>query len=126
MKWFWRAMSVALALVIIGGGITYGVRWATTQWTKYGCFTVNYVDLRGGYAPSPALYTTIGVIDNYADENVYMGDIGKWHAGDRYCGPITYGNGQRNPIVFFGPRVDTSHEFPPSPFAPPPTVGDAP
>jgi hypothetical protein len=112
MKVFFRVFAVLVALLLVAGGIYGAVLYGTHTWVRNGCFTVNYVDLRGGYAPAPALYTTIGVIDDERNQNVWPGDVGKWHAGDSYCGPITYGVGQMGGIVFFGPRVNTSHEVP--------------
>ena len=124
MKLFFRLMSVLFALVIVAGGIYAGVQYGTHTWTRNGCFTVNYVDLRAGYAPA-GVYTSIGVIDDYSNDNIGLGEIGKWKSGDSYCGPITYGVGQIGGIVFFGPRVNTSHAVPGNPFAPT-AVGDGP
>jgi hypothetical protein len=122
----WTKILLGLSIVaVVASGITAGVLYGTHTWVRNGCFTVNYVDLRGGYAPAPALYTSIGVIDDERNQNVWPGDVGKWHAGDSYCGPITYGVGQYGGIVFFGPRVDTKHEIPSDTFAPT-NVGDAP
>lgn len=112
----WRAWTkVLLTLVIltvIGTGAIVATLYGTHTWQRYGCFTVNYVDLRGGYAPDPSLYTTMGRIDNEGDQTISMGEIGKWHAGDSYCGMITYGVGQFDPEVLFGPTVNTKHELP--------------
>lgn len=124
----WRAWTKVVltlfVLTLIAAGVTGGVLYGTHTWTRNGCFTVNYVDLRGGYAPA-GVYTTMGEIDNYNEIDIHLGDIGKWKAGDSYCGPIRYGVGQFDPVVFFGPTVNTSHEVPQNPFAPT-NVGDAP
>jgi len=122
--WTWL-LPVVLVVGMATTGVVEGIMWGNITWTEYHCFTVNYVDMRGGYAPAPAVYTSIGTIDSYENGQVYMGDIGKWKVGDSYCGPIQYGNGQATPIVFFGPRVNTSHAVPNDPFAPS-TIGDAP
>jgi hypothetical protein len=121
----WTKILLGLSIVaVVASGITAGVLYGTHTWVRNGCFTVNYVDLRGGYAPA-GVYTTIGEIDDYANDNIYMGDIGKWKAGDSYCGPITYGVEQRGGIVFFGPTVNTTHAVPQDPFGPT-NVGYAP
>lgn len=98
-EWRWRrwtkiGLGVLVAAVITTATVP-SVRWAATTWTARACFTVHYVDLRGGYAPTPAVYTDRGAIFGGIDRGEYdRGDeIGHLDAGDVWCGPLHYGNG---------------------------------
>jgi len=104
---------VICAIVGAGSiGIAKGIEWARYSWTKQSCFTENYVDIRSGYAPTPALYTSIGVIYGGIDrgENARGDEIGRFLAGDHWCGPVHNSNGAVYPNwVYFSEGVVTHH-----------------
>lgn len=84
-----RGVVAVVVAVIAITGIIFGSAKANDVWTSHGCFTVTYVDLRGGGAPDPMIYTTAG---KFGGSNG-VATLGEWVPGDYACTTVFHNSG---------------------------------
>lgn len=97
-----RRLLVVLAVAVISAGAIVGTIEANQLTVRHTCFVVNYVDVRGGYAPVPSLYTSIGTVYGGIDrgEASRATEVGEFLEGETWCGNLYSALG-----AYYGPWV---------------------